>query len=262
MAEPVETLPGEVRVPVAPSASLRALTQPDSPAAGRADALRAQILDLVGDYCRAAFPARPFLPGQSPVPVAGRVFDDREVRALVDSGLDFWLTAGRCADQFERDFARVFGSRFSLLVNSGSSANLVAVSCLTSPLAGERRLRPGDEVITVAAGFPTTVNPIVQNGLVPVFLDVTAPTYNVDVTQLDDALSGRTRAIVLAHALGNPFDLAVVSAFARRTTSGWWKTAATPSARPTGAGRSAPSAIWRRAVSTRPTTSRWARAAP
>ena len=116
--------------------------QPGSPTVSRADALRDQILELVGEYCRAAFPARPFLPGQSPVPVAGRVFDDREVKALVDSGLDFWLTAGRYADQFERDFARVFGSRFSLLVNSGSSANLVAVSCLTSPLAGERRLRP------------------------------------------------------------------------------------------------------------------------
>ncbi len=134
----------------------------------------------------------------------------------MDSGLDFWLTAGRYADQFEREFAGAFGSRFSLLVNSGSSANLVAVSCLTSPLAGERRLRPGDEVITVAAGFPTTVNPILQNGLVPVFLDVTAPTYNVDVRQLDAALSSRTRAIVLAHALGNPFDLAAVTAFAKK----------------------------------------------
>ena len=211
MAETVESLP------VCPSelASLRALAQPEPRPVSRADALRDQIRELVGEYCRAAFPARPFLPGQSAVPVAGRVFDDREVKALVDSGLDFWLTAGRHADQFERDFARVFGSRFSLLVNSGSSANLVAVSCLTSPLAGERRLRPGDEVITVAAGFPTTVNPIVQNGLVPVFLDVTAPTYNVDVTQLDEALSSRTRAVVLAHALGNPFDLAVVSAFAK-----------------------------------------------
>jgi CDP-6-deoxy-D-xylo-4-hexulose-3-dehydrase len=184
--------------------------------ADRADALRAQILDLVGEYCRAAFPSKAFLPGQSPVPVAGRVFDDREVRTLVDSSLDFWLTAGRYADQFERDFAKVCGCRYSLLVNSGSSANLVAVSCLTSPLAGDRRLRPGDEVITVAAGFPTTVNPIVQNGLVPVFLDVTPGTYNVDVTQLDAALSGCTRAVVLAHALGNPFDLAAVTAFCRQ----------------------------------------------
>jgi CDP-4-dehydro-6-deoxyglucose reductase, E1 len=182
----------------------------------RAEALRAQILDLVGQYSRAAFPTRAFLPGQSPVPVAGRVFDELEVRALVDSSLDFWLTTGRYADRFERDFARVFGTRFSLLVNSGSSANLVAVSSLTSPLAGERRLVPGDEVITVAAGFPTTVNPIVQNGLVPVFLDVTAPTYNVDVNQLDAALSKRTRAVVLAHALGNPFDLDAVAAFCRK----------------------------------------------
>lgn len=175
--------------------------------------LRARILDLVGEYCRAAFPAEAFVPGKSPVPVAGRVFDGREVRALVDSGLDFWLTAGRYAERFESEFAHVFGSRFALLVNSGSSANLLAVSCLTSPLAGDRRLRPGDEVITVACGFPTTVNPIVQNGCVPVFLDVTLPTYNADVTQLYDALSGRTRAVVLAHTLGNPFDLDAVTAF-------------------------------------------------
>jgi len=198
-----------------PVEMLQAPSLAHAPTPNRADALRAQILELVGEYCRAAFPVRTFVPGQAPVPVAGRVFDDREVAALVDSSLDFWLTAGRWADQFERDFARVFGSRFSLLVNSGSSANLVAVSCLTSPLAGERRLRPGDEVITVAAGFPTTVNPILQNGLVPVFLDVTAPTYNIDVTQLDDALSCRTRAIILAHALGNPFDLTAVTAFAK-----------------------------------------------
>jgi CDP-6-deoxy-D-xylo-4-hexulose-3-dehydrase len=181
--------------------------------ADRADALRAQILDLVGEYCRAAFPSKAFLPGQSPVPVAGRVFDDREVRTLVDSSLDFWLTAGRYADQFEHDFAKVCGCRYSLLVNSGSSANLVAVSCLTSPLAGDRRLRPGDEVITVAAGFPTTVNPIIQNGLVPVFVDVHLPTYGVNVSQLEEAHGPRTRAVMIAHTLGNPFDLGSVRAF-------------------------------------------------
>jgi CDP-6-deoxy-D-xylo-4-hexulose-3-dehydrase len=181
-----------------------------------ADNLRARILDLVGDYCRAAFPTREFVAGQSPVPVAGRVFDDAEVRSLVDSALDFWLTAGRFADQFERDLAHAAGTRHALLVNSGSSANLVALSCLTSPALGDRRLRPGDEVITVAAGFPTTVNPIVQNGLVPVFVDVTVPTYNVDPAQLEAARSDRTRAVMLAHALGNPFDLAAVGAFVKK----------------------------------------------
>jgi CDP-6-deoxy-D-xylo-4-hexulose-3-dehydrase len=181
-----------------------------------ADTLRARILELVGDYCGAAFPPREFVPGRSPVPVAGRVFDADEVRTLVDASLDFWLTAGRFADQFEREFARAAGTRFALLVNSGSSANLAALSCLTSPALGDRRLRPGDEVITVAAGFPTTVNPIVQNGLVPVFVDVTVPTYNVDATQLEAARSERTRAVMLAHALGNPFDLAAVGAFVQK----------------------------------------------
>ena len=181
-----------------------------------ADALRAQILDLVARYHDAAFPARPFEPGKSPVPVSGRVFDADDIRSLVDSSLDFWLTTGRFADEFELSFAQFSQVRHALLVNSGSSANLLAVSCLTSPTLGERQLRPGDEVITTAAGFPTTVNPIFQNGLTPVFLDVTLPTYNVDVTQLEPALSARTRAIVLAHTLGNPFDLDAVTAFARR----------------------------------------------
>lgn len=180
------------------------------------DVLRAQILDQVANYHRTAFAPADFVPGVSPVPVAGRVFDASDVQSLVDAALDFWLTAGRFADQFESDFARQSGNRFALLVNSGSSANLVALSCLTSPALGERRLRPGDEVITVAAGFPTTVNPIVQNGLVPVFVDVTVPTYNVDVVQLEAARSPRTRAVVLAHTLGNPFDLEVVTAFVKK----------------------------------------------
>jgi CDP-6-deoxy-D-xylo-4-hexulose-3-dehydrase len=182
----------------------------------RAAALRAQILELVGEYHEAALAVQSFVPGHSAVPVAGRVFDAREVQTLVDAALDFWLTAGRYADRFERDFAHMCGSRFALLVNSGSSANLIAVSCLTSPALEERRLRPGDEVITVAAGFPTTVNPIIQNGLVPVFVDVTVPTYNIDATQLEAARSERTRAIVLAHTLGNPFDLDAVTAFAKK----------------------------------------------
>jgi CDP-6-deoxy-D-xylo-4-hexulose-3-dehydrase len=182
----------------------------------KAPELRARILELVAEYHGAAFAPRDFVPGQSPVPVAGRVFDARDVQTLVDSALDFWLTAGRFADQFESDFARACGSRFALLVNSGSSANLLALSCLTSPALEERRLRPGDEVITVAAGFPTTVNPILQNGLVPVFVDVTVPTYNIDVTQLEQARSDRTRAVMLAHTLGNPFDLDAVTAFVKK----------------------------------------------
>ena len=183
---------------------------------GRQSELRTRILDLVGEYCAEAFPAQEFIPGQSAVPVSGKVFDAAEMRLLVDSGLDFWLTTGRYAARFEREFARRMGVRECVLTNSGSSANLLAVSALTSPKLGDRRLVPGDEVITVAAGFPTTVNPILQNGLVPVFIDVSIPTYNVDVTQLEAALSARTRAMIFAHTLGNPFDIDAVMAFARK----------------------------------------------
>jgi CDP-6-deoxy-D-xylo-4-hexulose-3-dehydrase len=182
----------------------------------RKEELRKQILDLVGEYCAEAFPSRGFVPGESSVPISGKVFDGAEMRLLVDSSLDFWLTTGRFAEQFEKEFARRFGIRECVLVNSGSSANLVAVSALTSPKLGDRRLRPGDEVITLAAGFPTTVNPIIQNNLVPVFIDVAIPTYNADVTQLEQALSPRTRAVFFAHTLGNPFDLDAVKAFTAR----------------------------------------------
>jgi CDP-6-deoxy-D-xylo-4-hexulose-3-dehydrase len=182
----------------------------------RAEALRAEILSLVRDYAEVAFPTKAFEPDVSPVPVAGRVFDQEEVTALVDSSLDFWLTTGRYAERFERDFARYMGVRHALLVNSGSSANLAALSALTSPSLGERQLKPGDEVITVAAGFPTTVNPIIQNQLVPVFLDVDLSTYNIDVTHLEAAISPKTKAIMLAHTLGNPFNLEAISAIAKR----------------------------------------------
>jgi len=178
--------------------------------------LRAQIQKLTTEYYQEAFPAKEFVPGQSPTPVSGRVFDAEDVFAIVDSGLDFWLTAGRFAEQFEAKFAKFVGLRDARLVNSGSSANLVAVSLLTSPTLGERRLKPGDEVITVAAGFPTTVNPIIQNRLVPVFVDVKLGTYNLDESQLEAALSPRTKAIILAHTLGNPFNVAAVAAFANR----------------------------------------------
>ena len=177
--------------------------------------LRGRILQMVEEYYKDAFPAADFVPGKTPVPVSGKVFDAADVQCLVDSSLDFWLTTGRFARTFERDFADFLGSRYAILVNSGSSANLLAVSCLTSPKLGARALKPGDEVITVAAGFPTTVNPIVQNGLIPVFVDISLPTYNVDTTQLEDALSERTKAVVFAHTLGNPFDLEKVVKFAR-----------------------------------------------
>jgi CDP-6-deoxy-D-xylo-4-hexulose-3-dehydrase len=182
----------------------------------KAEQLRARIRSLVTEYYEAAFPETRFVPGESSIPYAGRVFDDQEIRSLVDASLDFWLTTGRFAREFEREIARWMGVRHCLLVNSGSSANLVALSALTSPRLGERRLKPGDEVITVAASFPTTVNPILQNGLVPVFVDVTLPTYNADTSQLEAALSPRTRAIVFAHTLGNPFDLNTVAGFARK----------------------------------------------
>jgi CDP-6-deoxy-D-xylo-4-hexulose-3-dehydrase len=182
----------------------------------RTTELRQQIVNLVSEYYAEAFPERPFVPGESSVPVSGKVFDAVEMRSLVDSALDFWLTTGRYAARFEREFARWMGVRDCRLVNSGSSANLLALTVLTSPKLGDRRLLPGDEVITVAAGFPTTVNPIIQNNLVPVFVDVTVPTYNVDVTRLEAALSPRTRAVILAHTLGNPFDLAAVTAFTRK----------------------------------------------
>jgi len=177
--------------------------------------LRAEILALVTKF-HAACPEKPFVPGSAPVPCAGRVYDADEMTHLVDAALDFWLTTGRFAAAFEADLARFLGVRHVLLCNSGSSANLLAVSALTSSKLGDRRLCPGDEVITVAAGFPTTVNPIIQNGLVPVFLDIDPATHNVDPAWLDEAVGPRTKAIILAHTLGNPFNLDAVLAVARR----------------------------------------------
>jgi CDP-4-dehydro-6-deoxyglucose reductase, E1 len=177
--------------------------------------LRSEILELVRAFHAAGSVPQEFQPGETQVHFAARVFDDRELVNLVDASLDFWLTTGRWAEQFERRFARLLGLRHALLVNSGSSANLVALSCLTSTKLGQQRLKRGDEVITVASGFPTTVNPIIQNGLIPVFVDVTIPTYNIDVSMLEAAASDRTRAIMVAHTLGNPFDLDAVTTFAR-----------------------------------------------
>ena len=156
------------------------------------------------------------MPGSSAVPVSGKVIDAADMAAVVDSALDGWFTTGRWAKDFERKLARFVGLRSASLVNSGSSANLVALSALTSPKLGDRALKPGDEVITVAAGFPTTVNPIFQNRLVPVFLDVTLPTYEIDVTQLEAARSEKTKAVMIAHTLGNVFDLDAISAFCKQ----------------------------------------------
>ncbi len=182
----------------------------------KSDALRAQIVSLTAEYYTEAFAPKEFIPGETPVPVSGRVFNATELQFLVDSSLDFWLTTGRFAAQFEKEFAHFFGLRHAILVNSGSSANLLALSALTSPQLGKDALQAGDEVITAAAGFPTTVNPIIHNNLVPVFVDVHIPTYNADVSQLEAALSPRTRAIMLAHTLGNPYNLGAVAEFAKQ----------------------------------------------
>jgi len=182
----------------------------------KSDQLRAQILELTRAYYAENWPGETFEPGKTFVPYAGRIFDEEELVNLVDSSLDFWLTTGRLAKQFEQEFARYLGRRYALLCNSGSSANLLAVSALTSERLKERQLLPGDEVITVAAGFPTTVNPIIQNNLTPVFVDVELTTMNIDVNYLEEALSPRTRALIVAHTLGNPFDLGAVCAFAKK----------------------------------------------
>lgn len=191
----------------------------DKTPAGKAERLRREILDKVAEFYETVHaPKPPFEAGVSRVPYAGRVFDADEMVNLVDAGLDFWLTAGRYAEMFESRFAEKIGVHFSLLTNSGSSANLLAFSALTSPKLKDRRIRKGDEVITVAAGFPTTVAPIVQFGAVPVFVDVTVDdgTYNIDVAMLEAALTERTRAVMLAHTLGNPFDLRAVTDFCKR----------------------------------------------
>lgn len=180
------------------------------------EALRAQIRQLVAEFYSASNVPRAFEPGVDVVPVTGKVYDSDDIATLVDSALDFWLTSGRFAAEFESQFASFMGVRNATLVNSGSSANLLAVALLCDKELGSERLVEGDEVITVAAGFPTTVNPVVQHGLVPVFVDVQLPTYNVGPVGLEEALSSRTRAVMLAHTLGNPFDLESVRAFVQK----------------------------------------------
>jgi CDP-6-deoxy-D-xylo-4-hexulose-3-dehydrase len=181
-----------------------------------ATALRQQILDLTARYAELAHGPQPFDAARSPVPVSGKVYGAPEMVNLVDSALEFWLTTGRFNDEFEAALARATQSRYALSVNSGSSANLLAVTALTSHMLGSSALKAGDEVITCATGFPTTVNPVLQNGLVPVFVDVSLPSYNIAVEAVEAAITPRTRAIVLAHTLGNPFDLDAISDIAKR----------------------------------------------
>ncbi len=178
--------------------------------------LRDEILEKVKEYCKLFHGEKEFTAGETKIPFAGRIYDEDEMVNLVDSSLDFWLTSGRYAEEFESEFAEYMEQSYSLLVNSGSSANLVALSTLTSPKLGEKRLKHGDEVITVAAGFPTTVNPIIQNGLIPVFVDVEIGTYNIKIDELEKALSEKTKAIMIAHTLGNPFDLDGVVDFCKK----------------------------------------------
>ncbi len=178
--------------------------------------LREKISNLVAEFHKTRTAEKTFIPGKTPIRYAGRVFDEKEIQAAVDASLDFWLTEGRFARQFQTELASTIGVKFALLVNSGSSANLLALSALTSHLIKDRRLKPGDEVITVAAGFPTTLNPIIQNGLVPVFVDVDIPTYNIDVNQIEEAIGPKTKALFIAHTLGNPFDIDSVLALCRK----------------------------------------------
>lgn len=179
--------------------------------------LRKEILEKVKEFYHAEHEEKEtkFVPGKTVIPFARKIYDEHELMNVVDASLDFWLTAGRYAKDFEAEFSEFMGNDHCILVNSGSSANLIALTALTSPKLGDRRLKPGDEVITVAAGFPTTVTPIVQNRLIPVFVDVEIPTYNIDVTKLKDALSTKTKAVMIAHTLGNPFDLNEVSKFCK-----------------------------------------------
>lgn len=174
---------------------------------------REEILSMVGEYCKTFHLKEKEYHEGDRIPYASRVYDESEMKNLVDSALEFWLTSGRYTEQFERELAEYIGVKFCSLVNSGSSANLLAFMTLTSPLLGDRRINRRDEVITVAAGFPTTVTPYLQYGAVPVFLDLTIPQYNIDVRQLEQALSERTKAVMIAHTLGNPFDLKTVREF-------------------------------------------------
>lgn len=173
-------------------------------------------MELVEEYSALAHAPKPFVAGQSPVPVSGRVFDASDVKSLVDSALDFWLTTGRFNEEFQQKLAKRIGARYAMTVNSGSSANLIAFSALTSPLLRDRQVLPGSEVITAATGFPTTVNPAMTQGMVPVFVDVDFPTYNIIPERVEEAITPNTRAIMVAHTLGNPFEVGKIADIAKR----------------------------------------------
>ena len=175
--------------------------------------IRKEISELVEKFAREVYAPKPFVAGETVVPPSGKVLGANELQLMVEASLDGWLTTGRFNEQFEKRLGQYLGVDHVLTTNSGSSANLLALTALTSPSLGDRSLKPGDEVITVAAGFPTTVNPILQNGLVPVFVDVDIPTYNIDVSQLEQAYSDKTKAVMIAHTLGNPYNLEAVKAF-------------------------------------------------
>ena len=183
--------------------------------------LRYEILKKVKGFYKIGKADERFIPGKTPVHYAGRVYDEKELINLVDSSLDFWLTAGRYAEKFERGLARFLGIKHCLLVNSGSSANLLAVSALTSPLLKRRQLKPGDEVITTACGFPTTLNPILQNNLMPVFIDVEFGTYNIQAEKVERAITKRTKAIFTAHTLGNPINIGIIKKIVKKHNL-WW----------------------------------------
>ena len=180
------------------------------------DQLRQQILALVEQYTAISLAPQPFQPGQTVIPAAGKVLGKEEIQNMVEASLDGWLTTGRFNDAFEKKLAKFLGVKYLLTTNSGSSANLLAFTALTSPSLGLRALQPGDEVISVAAGFPTTINPIIQNGCVPVFVDVDIPTYNIDATKIEAAISDKTRAIMLAHTLGNPYNLKIITELCKK----------------------------------------------
>jgi CDP-6-deoxy-D-xylo-4-hexulose-3-dehydrase len=180
------------------------------------DELKHEIFDKIKQYYESYHQKEEFIPGKSRIPYSGRIYDEKEMISLVDSALEFWLTTGRFAKLFEENFAHHLGVKHCLLTNSGSSANLLAICALTSEQLKEKRLLPGDEVITVAAGFPTTVNPIIQNNLIPVFLDVDIGTYNIQYQKIEDAISERTKAIFVAHTMGNPFNLDAVMKIAEK----------------------------------------------
>jgi len=192
-----------------------ALKNPIMDKSPEAEKLRAEVLNLVEKYFRMAHAPMPFVPGKDPIPVSGRMYDQLDMQMLVSSSLDFWLTSGRFNELFEAEFSKFLGIKHVVTTNSGSSANLLAISALTSPQLEEKRLKPGDEVITVAAGFPTTIAPIIQNSLLPVFVDVSLPTYNANTEALEKAVTHRSKAIFLAHTLGNPFDVDEVRRIAK-----------------------------------------------